>query len=162
MYGRVVTTRARAPHAPTNHTHQVNKKRLDITSVSTRFRDTWFRRYVTRHTHTTHQRHTTQGRCKQFEWTAILRPLDFFPPRCVITSAQTFPHTHTHAIAPWLTCAMESVVCNDAIATVPSPRSPHRLHPTTVGGGSLGTSARLPCPLSSRPSAQHRKAGQNR
>jgi hypothetical protein len=64
------------------------------------------------------------------------------------TSAQTFQHTHTHANAPWLTCAMESVVCNDAIATVPSPRSPHRRHPTTVGGGSLGTSARLPRPLS--------------
>jgi hypothetical protein len=64
------------------------------------------------------------------------------------TSAQTFQHTHTHANAPWLTCAMEGVVCNDANATVTSPRSPHRRHPTTVDGGSLGTSAKLPCPLS--------------
>jgi hypothetical protein len=57
-------------------------------------------------------------------------------------------HSHTHANAPWLTCAMESVVCNDAHATVTSPRSQHRRDPTTVDGGSLGTSAKLACPLS--------------
>ena len=53
----------------------------------------------------------------------------------------THTHTHTHANAPWLTCAMESFLCNAAIAAVSSPRSPPRLHPTTVGGGAHGTSA---------------------
>ena len=84
------------------------------------------------HTHTTHHCNTTQGRFKYFEWTAIMRPLVFFPPGFVDLPRHANTHTHTLANAPWPTCAMESFVCNDAIAAVSSPRLPSRPHPTTV------------------------------
>ena len=46
--------------------------------------------------HTPLQHHTTEGRCKEFEWTAILRALDFFPPGFVDLPRHANTHTHTH------------------------------------------------------------------
>jgi hypothetical protein len=81
--------------------------------------------HIHTHPHTSHTNatpHMAGG--KEFEWTKMLRPLDFLPPGFVDLPrhANTHTHTHTHANAPWLTCAMENFVCNASIA---DPTSPH-------------------------------------
>ena len=164
--GHVVSTmcchsRAQSPGTSTNHTNHMARNQVDSTSVSTRFRVHLFSS-ICYQTHTPHTIATPHkaGLNNSSGQQLCVHSFSFHLVSSICPDMPT--HTHTLANAPWPTCAMESFVCYDAIATVPSPRSPHRLHPTTVGGGSLGTSARLPRPLSSRPSAQHRKAGQNR
>ena len=115
-WAQIVTTRAHT--ARTNEPHTPISLHL-VSSIC----------YQT-HTHITHQHHTTHKvGGKEFEWTAMLRPLDFFPPGFVDLPRHANTHTHTRKCTVADMCNGELCLqrCDRrrVLSAIAAPTSPH-------------------------------------
>ena len=96
-------THTHFPHTHTLSTHTPSVKtssgqQFCVHSVSLHLASSICSQTHAQHTHT-HQ-HTSQSRCTKFGWTALLCPLDLFPPVLVLVDLCRDACAHQHMNAP--------------------------------------------------------------